>query len=138
MRGIAAVLVAFLSQSGSSFLDEARTISTALNSIRFADIAPRDLEAEEHARQHLEAEGEEVDVPEEIDDKRRMEGLEDMLNRLSSGALNPAEESRPTMEDVIMVPLNGESILHGLHGRRYIENAVKCMMRRALVTDQIH
>ncbi|KIY66919.1 hypothetical protein CYLTODRAFT_437252 [Cylindrobasidium torrendii FP15055 ss-10] len=111
MRGIASVLVAFLSQSGSPLLDEARTISTALNSVRFADIAPRDLEAEEHARQHLETEGEEVDVPEEIDDKRKMEGLEDMLNKLSSGALNPADHSRPTMADVTKLKTRLENLV---------------------------
>ncbi len=84
-------------------MDEARTISSAFANIRFSDIAPRDVEAEEHARQHLEMQEEEdgVDLPEEVDQKRRMEGLEDMLNRLSAGAItSTAEPSRPTMDDV--------------------------------------
>lgn len=101
LRGIASVLASYLATQNSSHLDEARSISSSLNEIRFSDIAPRDLEAEEHARQHLEAEAESVDVPEEIDDKRKMEGLEDMLSRLSSGTLSSVtEQARPTVEDV--------------------------------------
>ncbi|KAF9028049.1 hypothetical protein BDZ89DRAFT_951722 [Hymenopellis radicata] len=104
LRGTAAVVVSVLSkqqlEGPSALLDEARSISSALANVRFSDIAPRDLEAEEHARQHLEMEAEE-DVPEEVDQKRRMEGLEDMLNRLSAGAItSTAETSRPTMDDV--------------------------------------
>ncbi|KAF8999195.1 hypothetical protein BDZ89DRAFT_1051351 [Hymenopellis radicata] len=79
LRGTASVLVSVLSkqQGSSALLDDARSISSALANVRFSDIAPRDLEAEEHARQHLETEG--VHVPEKVD-----QGLED---RLSAGAI---------------------------------------------------
>ncbi|KAF8996669.1 hypothetical protein BDZ89DRAFT_795928 [Hymenopellis radicata] len=92
LRGTASVLVSVLSkqQGSSALLYDARSILSALANVRFSDIAPRDLEAEEHARQHLETEG--VHVPEKVD------RLED---RLSAGAItSAAETTRPTMDDV--------------------------------------
>ncbi|KAK0189685.1 hypothetical protein F5146DRAFT_1139093 [Armillaria mellea] len=65
--------------------------------IRFSDIAPRDIEAEEHAREHLE---DSVSEPEEVEEKRKIEDLEDMLNRLSAGKSITADEGRPTLEDL--------------------------------------
>ncbi|KAK0463212.1 uncharacterized protein EV420DRAFT_1160815 [Desarmillaria tabescens] len=97
LRGIASVLATFLSSMSDRDRDEARSISSALSSIRFSDIAPRDLEAEEHAREHLE---DGVPEPEEIDEKRKIEDLEDMLNRLSAGKSIKADETRPTLEDL--------------------------------------
>ncbi|KAG7447322.1 uncharacterized protein BT62DRAFT_892270 [Guyanagaster necrorhizus] len=97
LRGIASVLAAFLSSATDQGQEEARSISSALSSIRFSDIAPRDLEAEEHAREHLEDGAPEL---EEIDEKKKMEDLEDMLNRLSAGKSLRADEARPTLEDL--------------------------------------
>ncbi|PBK71850.1 hypothetical protein ARMSODRAFT_882865 [Armillaria solidipes] len=97
LRGIASVLTAFLSSASDPDREEARSISSALSSIRFSDIAPRDLEAEEHAREHLE---DGVSEPEEIEEKRKIEDLEDMLNRLSAGKSIKADEGRPTLEDL--------------------------------------
>ncbi|KAI9453173.1 hypothetical protein HD554DRAFT_664839 [Boletus coccyginus] len=55
LRGAAAALRSLLnSQSPESLeLEEIRNISSVLSTIRFSDIAPRDLEAERHAREHL-------------------------------------------------------------------------------------
>ncbi|KAK0236914.1 hypothetical protein EDD85DRAFT_907735 [Armillaria nabsnona] len=94
LRGIASVLTAFLSSASDPDREEARSISSALSSIRFSDIAPRDLEAEEHAREHLE------DGVEEIEEKRKFEDLEDMLSRLSAGESITVDEGRPTLEDL--------------------------------------
>ena len=60
---------------------------------------PRDLEAEEHARQHLEEEGVEIDVHEKIAEKRDMEHIEDMLANLAAGA-NFTDNVRPSINDV--------------------------------------
>ena len=56
-----------------STLADAQEISSHLSKIRFSDIMPRDLEAEEHFRQHLE-EGVEIDV----------HGIEDMVANLAA------------------------------------------------------
>lgn len=77
---------------------EARDITSKLSNVRFSDIAPRDLEAEEHAREHLE--GDEMDLGEEITSKRDMEGIEDMLAKLTAGANPVSVQGRPTMQDV--------------------------------------
>ncbi|KAK1225988.1 hypothetical protein PQX77_000679 [Marasmius sp. AFHP31] len=110
LRGIASGLVSYLSTSKGLpdqdvQLVEAREIAASLSNIRFSDIAPRDLEAEQHAREHLEMEGEDADddtdVNEELAEKRRMEGLEDMLSQMTAGTHSMAgEQKRPTMEDV--------------------------------------
>ncbi|KAF9484176.1 hypothetical protein BDN70DRAFT_789102, partial [Pholiota conissans] len=82
LRGIATVILFSLKASPDSCardaIAEAQEISSLLSRIRFSDIMPRDLEAEEHARQHLEAEGMELDVNEDIAEKRDLEGIEDM------------------------------------------------------------
>lgn len=69
--------------------------------MRFTDIAPRDLEAEEHAREHLDAEGIDMEQNPELEDKRTMEGLEDLLSSMTtSGAPIQPGPRRPTIEDV--------------------------------------
>jgi hypothetical protein len=78
---------------------DALEISSQLSKIRFSDIMPRDLEAEEHARQHLEEEGVEIDVHEKIAAKRDIEGIEDMLANLTAGT-NPIGTARPSVGDV--------------------------------------
>ena len=76
---------------------EAQEISSQLSKIRFSDIMPRDLEAEEHARQHLE--GVEIDVHEKIVATRDIEGIEDMLANLAAGT-NFTGTTRPSVNDV--------------------------------------
>lgn len=107
LRGVASAILSFLSMQTpetpdqEAALAEAREINTQLGNIRFTDIAPRDLEAEEHARQHLEEDGEEMEVAEEIVEKRKMEKLEEMMDKLTPGSSNgQALSGRPTIENV--------------------------------------
>lgn len=106
LRGISSVLLGFLKNAPTTpenerMLAEAQDISTRLSNVRFSDIMPRDLEAEEHAREHLEAEGMEPDTHEDIVAKRDVEGIEDMLANLSAGNGKTKNETvRPTAEDV--------------------------------------
>ena len=96
LRGIASALTAFLSDA--SELQEVRAISASLSQIRFSDIAPRDIEAEQHAREHIDdAPG--IAQTEELSQKRDMENLEDMLSQLSAGPRD-CTPTRPTREDV--------------------------------------
>lgn len=108
LRGIASALVGFLSSSkappsvvASSSLIEARDIAAQLSKVRFSDIAPPDLEAEAHAREHLASEDDaaEVDVPEEVVEKQKMERLEDMLEGMSASS-DGTRIARPTVDDV--------------------------------------
>ena len=103
LRGTSSVVLAFLQKSSdiNEMLTEAQEISSQLSRVRFSDIMPRDLEAEEHAREHLEAEGIALDMNEEIADKREVEGLEDMLANLSADNGKSREKhARPTIGDV--------------------------------------
>ena len=109
LRGISAAILSFVNGSLANSFDgkeewiaEIRDISSQLSRIRFSDVVPRDLEAEEHARQHMEQEGVELDMNEEIAAKRDVEGLEDMLEKLSAGnSKSPLVGGRPTMDDVL-------------------------------------
>jgi len=111
IRGHSSALLSFLISAPSAALgvlendkealaQEAREIATQLGNIRYSDIEPRDLEAEQHAREHLEAEGEEMEVNEETEKRKQMEGVEDMLAGLSTGEGVNAP-GRPTTEDVV-------------------------------------
>ena len=83
-----------------STVADARNIAGQLANLRFSDIAPRDLEAEEHARQHMEANDDyEMDVGEELAEKREVEGIEDLLAKLTAGK-NTKDPGRPTVEDL--------------------------------------
>lgn len=93
-------------------MKEAREISAQLGNIRYSDIEPRDLEAEQHAREHLEAEGQEMEVNEEMEKRRQMEEVEDMLASLSPGE-NVNASGRPTAEDVVRL----KERLHALSSR---------------------
>jgi hypothetical protein len=123
LRGMASALVAFLGSGAcqhaekGSLLAEARAIAAALGAVRFSDIVPRDLEAEEHARQHL-ADSEDADImememegSENLAEKRKMEKLEDMFSQLAAGA--GAEKTRPTVDDVRVL----EARLQALNAR---------------------
>jgi hypothetical protein len=106
LRGASSVVLAFLNKSfdiseKAQMLTEAQEISSQLSRVRFSDIMPRDLEAEAHAREHLEAEGVELDMNEEIANKREVEGLEDLLANLSADNGKSRERhARPTIDDV--------------------------------------
>lgn len=106
LRGITSVLLSFLkitpdAPDHNRMLAEVHDISSQLSKVRFSDIMPRDLEAEQHAREHLEAEGMELDVHEDLAAKRDMEGIEDMLASLSAGNDKiKGESARPTPDDV--------------------------------------
>jgi hypothetical protein len=106
LRGIASALLSFLPMNSShrpeqeAMIIEARDIASQLANIRFVDIAPRDLEAEEHARQHMETDDSELEMDEEVAEKRKMEELEDMLAQLTAGTNTGQNRSgRPTAED---------------------------------------
>ncbi|KAF5353472.1 hypothetical protein D9756_008014 [Leucocoprinus leucothites] len=93
-RGMAAALVGILStrvnnpSNTSNEREVARSLLDQLNSVRFSDIAPRDLQAEEHAREHNI----------EIEEKRKMEELEDMMGGLGRSG---GRAERPTREQVV-------------------------------------
>lgn len=90
-------------------LQEAREIVTQLGNVRFSDIEPPDLEAEQHAREHLEMEQEEM-LGEEVAERRRMEGVEDMLARLSAGGASEHAQVRPTRDDVQRLKVRLETL----------------------------
>ena len=116
LRGFASALLAFLTSSSTvadavereSLTQEARAITTELGNIRLTDVAPPDLEAEQHAREHLEgadADGDgDIVVNEELQEKRELESLEDMMARISAGAIPSTDRrGRPTREDVVQL-----------------------------------
>lgn len=78
IRGMASALLVFVTSKSPetteerSLAIEARDIVSQLSSIRFTDIAPRDLEAEEHARQHLEDDESGLDVKGELVENMKM------------------------------------------------------------------
>ena len=118
LRGFASALLAFLSSSSNAnaptttqvdhaaLVNEARVIASELSNIRFTDVAPPDLEAEQHAREHLEADDPMDDDRDGVGDegpqqKREMESLEDMMDRITAGAVSKSDRTgRPTLEDV--------------------------------------
>ena len=103
LRGMSSAILALLRSSTTvnekeSIQAEAQEVSSQLSKIRFSDIMPRDLEAEEHARQHLE-EGDEIEVHEKIAATRDIEGIEDMLANLAAGT-NFTGTTRLSVDDV--------------------------------------
>ena len=103
LRGVAASLLAYLTSSTSTGKSAAATITSPnivddtarkeviekmrdlirrLGKLRLKDLAPRDHEAEQHAIDH----GEEIQVPQDLQDKRDMEALEDSMNGLGASA----------------------------------------------------
>lgn len=94
LRGISSGLVSYLTSLArpQEQLEEARDIASKLADVRLSDLAPRDLEAEEHAKQHLEDDDNSL----EPTDTSRMEQLEDMLANLNSNST----VGRPTAADV--------------------------------------
>ncbi|KAG1749310.1 hypothetical protein EDB19DRAFT_1681964 [Suillus lakei] len=104
MRGVTSAIASFLSsksQEESTALTMARDISSSLAGVRFSDVAPVDHEAEQHAREHLDASDDPIGQSEELLQKKEMEGLEDMLQRLTACATSRPSQGRPTREDVV-------------------------------------
>lgn len=116
MRGVISALLTILKSSDAisdpSALTEAQDISSRLSEIRYSDIAPRDLEAEAHAREHLETYGENDEemnvVDEELKGKRDDEQLEDMLSAMSTRD-DVSARSRPNMDEVVLLRQRLES-----------------------------
>ncbi|KAF9236518.1 hypothetical protein BU15DRAFT_49926 [Melanogaster broomeanus] len=103
LRGVASAIVSFLSSQSlgeSPELDEARNISSNLLSIRFSDVAPRDLEAEQHSREHLDSDDSGLVENGELVQKRDIEGLTDMLSQMTASTVGAAPHGRPIKEDV--------------------------------------
>ncbi|PFH49288.1 hypothetical protein AMATHDRAFT_148015 [Amanita thiersii Skay4041] len=113
LRGIASALIDILvslstrsalyqptTVSYDLMLADARDIASQLVKVRFTDIAPPDLEAEAHAREHLESLYDaEISVPEELAERREMENLEDMLAGMGTG-VETKEVKRLSTDDV--------------------------------------
>ncbi|RXW21414.1 hypothetical protein EST38_g4424 [Candolleomyces aberdarensis] len=122
MRGISAAILA-LSKKGSLKCDphtvqETQTIASQLAEIRFSDIAPPDLEAMEHAREHMQNTGEDLVMDsEELEEKRNVESLEDMLAGMSADSRVESKTRRPTMQDFESLKRRLESVVGqlGLH-----------------------
>ncbi|KAK7683151.1 hypothetical protein QCA50_013824 [Cerrena zonata] len=129
LRGMASALFAllsnpaFLPENGNrdELLTEARTISSDLAEIRFSDIMPPDLQAIQHAREHLESADEDdrdfdVEMSEETKQKHDLEGLEDMMTRMGATITVSAEvKTRPTRTDVEKLAVRLTSLLDSLN-----------------------
>ncbi|KAI0089540.1 hypothetical protein BDY19DRAFT_889447 [Irpex rosettiformis] len=113
LRGFASAILSFLKSPACTvepsihdgLLQDARAIFAELNRIRFSDIVPPDPEAEQHEREHLDTAAadrdDEIVMNEELQQKRDLESLEDMMGGMgASGAGSKQEQKRPTQEDV--------------------------------------
>jgi Essential protein Yae1, N terminal len=109
LRGTASALSTFLSSTSDtaipdrvSLLSEVQDIQSQLSIIRFSDIVPRDLEAEQHAKEHLLAEDGDEDLieNEELIQKRKMEHLEDMMSSINTGGSHAQPQQRLDPDDV--------------------------------------
>ncbi|RXW13875.1 hypothetical protein EST38_g11977 [Candolleomyces aberdarensis] len=116
MRGIAAAILALANKGSlecdSHILQETRTIAGQLADLRFSDIAPPDLQAEEHAREHMQSTGEDLVMDsDELEEKRNVESLEDMLAGMSAGGGVESKTRRPTMQDFEALKKRLESVV---------------------------
>ncbi|KAH9933140.1 uncharacterized protein BXZ73DRAFT_46587 [Epithele typhae] len=123
LRGTCAALISALTSDSDSVLlvrgarsteeivAELRDVAARLSEVRLSDVAPPDLEAIAHAREHLEenarpAGNEDMDLMDATDlnddlkQKKDMEGLEDLMARMGAGAGASSAPERPTAEDV--------------------------------------
>lgn len=73
---------------------EARNIYLQLSRIRFTDLMPPDIEAEQHSQHHDSPQ----DLNEELKEKQNVEHLADMLERMSAGTSKTTTTSRPSIE----------------------------------------
>ncbi|GJE85540.1 Yae1 family protein [Phanerochaete sordida] len=119
LRGFSSSIASFLSSSSAQdladraqLLEEVRAISSALSNVRFSDIVPPDMQAIEHAKEHLE-DAEDVVTSEELQEKRNMESLEDLMNRMGA-APSAKQTDRPTAEDVAQLEQRLHALAHTL------------------------
>ena len=58
------------------------------------------MEAEAHAKEHMRAEGEELVMDsEELENRKQVESLEDMLAGMSASGARKGKPQRPSMDD---------------------------------------
>ncbi|KAI0335828.1 hypothetical protein GY45DRAFT_1239813 [Cubamyces sp. BRFM 1775] len=134
LRGLCSALIAFLTRPQGSTtspeptLSEVREIAKQLAEVRFSDIAPPDLEALAHAKEHLDSAAMDADedaadltdpakLNEEIKEKRDMEGLEDLMKQMNAGGgsgSGSAVQARPKAEDVARLKERLLGIAQGL------------------------
>jgi hypothetical protein len=82
-------------------VNEVRLITSLLADIRFADVAPRDVDAEEHARQHSKGVGGQSVVNEGVDAETRVDRPQDIQPQPIVGTSSAETQSdRPTMDNV--------------------------------------
>jgi len=105
LRGFSSAIVSLLSSSSTQelperdqLLSEVRAIALALSNVRFSDIVPPDMQAIEHAKEHME-DAEDVVTSEELQEKRDMESLEDLMDRMGA-APSAKKAERPAPKDV--------------------------------------
>jgi len=114
MRGTVSAILSFLNETSSAvivhpeiddqIITETQEINSRLSKIRFSDMMPPDLEAEEHARRHREEDGDELDEGQERSRTREMDLLEDVFEQMNTDSertngLHPPR-GRPTAQDV--------------------------------------
>jgi len=116
LRGIASALLPFVISHSShgpdqdSLTNEVRLITSLLADIRFADITPRDVDAEEHARQHSNrVDGQSV-VNEGVDAETRMDRPQPIVGTSSA----ETQSDRPTMDNVRQLKKRLEDLTHRL------------------------
>ena len=85
--------------TGDQIMTEIQEINARLSRIRFCDIIPPDLEAEEHARLHMEEDGDELDVVGR-QEGRELERLENLIEQMNTDSEGVKEKGRPMGEDV--------------------------------------
>lgn len=93
--------------------NEVRLITSLLADIRFADITPRDVDAEEHARQHSNrVDGQSVVsvVNEGVDAETRMDRPQPIVGTSSA----ETQSDRPTMDNVRQLKKRLEDLTHRL------------------------
>lgn len=117
LRGIAAALLAFLSSDATEhahLMQQVREIDARLLAVHFRDIAPRDEEAERHAREHG-LDDRDLGLDESMVGQNDVEDLVDGLARMNTGSRTVTLQ-KPTMEDIMRLKdaLGGICIQVGL------------------------
>lgn len=111
LRGVASALLSFLTlpvnqSERQDSIAEVREIASQLGDFRLSDIAPPDLEAERHAREHLDTYGggdeddDEMELNDELKEKMAVETLEDLMVQMSAGDSTTEAVKRPNAEDM--------------------------------------
>lgn len=121
LRGTASALLPFIVAYSShtpdqdSLANEARLITSLLADIKFADIIPRNIDAEERFRQHLNTVGGQSVVSGGADVETDMDGPYDIQPQPIVWTGNTALPSdRPTMDDVRQLKTRLENLTRRL------------------------